>query len=68
MTVMAKKKPDRHKADPFMFRMPPRMRVQLDKLAERNVSTVTAEIIIAVRRHLELNDLWPIPDDKKGKQ
>jgi predicted transcriptional regulator len=59
MSVMAKKKPDRHLANPFMFRMRDDMRAQLDRLAERNATTVTAEITTAIRRHLEANDLWP---------
>jgi predicted DNA-binding protein len=65
MSVMAKKKPDRHTGSPFMFRMRQDMRDQLDKLAGRNATTVTAEITFAIRRHLENNDLWPPP--AKGK-
>lgn len=59
MGRMAKKKPDRHKAKPFQLRLHPLLKAQLEKLAERNVSTMTAEIVAAIRRHLEDNKLWP---------
>lgn len=53
MAVMAKKKPDRHKSKPFQLRMPDFLKEQLEKLADQNYSTMTAEIIAAIKKHLE---------------
>lgn len=58
--VMAKKKPnDRHQHKPLNLRLHSVLRMQLEKLCERNVSTLTAEVTIAIRQHLAANGLWP---------
>lgn len=65
MHSMAKKqgadapKPDRHKKKPFQLRLHPLLRQQLEKLAEANASDMTAEIVIAIRKHLTDSKLWP---------
>ncbi len=67
MSCMAKKKPDRHTLKPFQIRLHPVLRTQLDKLVEQNVgTTITAEIIAAIRNHLAANGLWP-PSQDRGK-
>lgn len=59
------KKPDRHIAKPFPVRLHPVIRQQLEKLVEQNVgTTITAEIVAAIRKHLADNGLWP---PTKGK-
>jgi hypothetical protein len=62
MVVMAKKRSaDRHSGDkiPVQVRLHPVLHQQLDKLCERNMSTMTAEIVTALRKHLEAEGLWP---------
>lgn len=60
------KKPDRHVAKPFPVRLHPVIRTQLEKLVEQNVgTTITAEIVAAIRKHLADNGLWP--PKEKGK-
>lgn len=61
MAVMAKKKADRHQTRPFPLRLRADLKEQLEKLAERNVTSITAEIIAAVRDRLIANGLWPPP-------
>jgi hypothetical protein len=56
---------DRHKPR-RMIGLPERLAVQLDKLAERNASRMTQEVIRAVREYLERNNLWPPPAGEKG--
>lgn len=59
-----KKNPnDRHKNKPFQLRLHGALRQQLEKLAERNASKLTTEISIAIRTHLQANELWPPPAD-----
>jgi predicted DNA-binding protein len=63
---MAKKaNGDRHKTKMFPIRMHPVLRTQLEKLAERKLTTLTAEVVEAIRRHLEANGLWPVDQAKK---
>jgi hypothetical protein len=62
---MAKKANDRHKSQAFQLRMHPVLRTQLEKLAERKLTTLTAEVVEAIRRHLEANGLWPVDQTKK---
>ncbi len=57
----ANRKQDRHKAKSLQLRIHPLLRRQLEALVERNVSTLTAEITIALRAHLEAAGLWPPP-------
>lgn len=61
--LMAKKKKeeDRHKPS-RMVRIPERMALALEELAETRENTLTDEVRTAVREYLERNDLWP----KKG--
>lgn len=70
MATMASKKPknDRHTKKQMQMRIHPAMRAQLELLAERNASTLTAEITIAIRRHLETEGLWPPPTPQPKKQ
>lgn len=60
----APKKSDRHKGKATQLRMHPILRRQLDLLAERNLTTRTAEIAIAIRAHLAKNGLWPPSPDE----
>ena len=60
MVVMVKKKPhDRHRQKQHQIRMSDRLRTQLDKLAERNDSSFSDEVRIAIRERLERAGLWP---------
>ena len=59
-----KKSSDRHATKMFPIRMHPVIRQQLEVLAERRLSTLTAEIVEAIRRHLEANGLWPVAPKK----
>lgn len=52
---------DRHKSRQVNLRLPDVLREQLDVLCDQNLSTITSEIITAVRKHLEQNNLWPPP-------
>ncbi len=46
--------------EPFQMRLHRQLRTQLEKLVERNAgSTLSSEISIAIRKHLEDNKLWP---------
>jgi len=68
IACMANKKKttsDRHKRKALQLRMHALLRQQLERLVERNASTLTAEITTAVRERLEKHNLWPIPDDEK---
>jgi hypothetical protein len=66
MAVMARpKRPgDRHKTQAFQLRLHTLLRKQLEKLADRNLTTITAEVIAAIRKHLEDNGLWPVEGGK----
>lgn len=60
MPIMARpKKPDQHKNKQFQLRLHTLLRRQLEKLAERNLSTMSAEATAAIRKHLTENGLWP---------
>ena len=59
MTDQPKK--DRHKKKPLQLRLHPLLRQQLEVLAQRNASTLTEEISIAIRERLEEAKLWPPP-------
>lgn len=66
MTSMAKDKKRSdgvEKKKPTQLRLHPLLRRQLEKLAERNASTMTTEIVTAIRKYLEANGLWPPPQD-----
>lgn len=66
MAVMAKKKPtDRHTKHAFPLRLPTPLKEGLDKLAEQEFSTVTAEIIAAIRDRLRLKGILPAPHDER---
>lgn len=43
----------------FNIRMPVPLRIQLEALADKNLTDVTAEIIAACLDRLKANDLWP---------
>lgn len=47
------------KSAPFQIRLHASLKTQLEKLAERKLTTMSAEIVEAVRKHLEGNGLWP---------
>ncbi len=54
MLIMSKpKKSDRHLAKRLTLRLPDREGEMLKQLAKRNDRTITAELLRAVRRHLE---------------
>jgi hypothetical protein len=50
---------DRHAKKPFHLRLDERLRAVLEKLADRNATDVTAEIIASIRERLERLGLWP---------
>jgi hypothetical protein len=54
----------RHQLLGFQLRLQASLRQQLEKLAERNASKVTAEIVTAIRERLERFELWP-PTQRK---
>lgn len=58
------RKRDRHKKKPLQLRLHESLREQLEKLAERNLTTLTAEITAAIRERLIANDLWPPSRDQ----
>ena len=60
MSVMAtkKKSTDRHKPS-RMTRIPEKMAVQLEKMAEHKSTSLVDEVKQAVREYLERNNLWP---------
>ena len=66
-----KKKNDRHKPS-VQVRLNIRLAAQLEKLAERNATSVTQEANRAVRLLLEEAGLWPPPEtgpaDKVAKR
>jgi hypothetical protein len=62
MYGLAKKddrKRDRHRTEPIQLRIHEVMLRELDKLVQRNYSNRTEEIRNAIRRYLEVNNLWP---------
>jgi hypothetical protein len=63
MTVMTKKRSlDRHaNKKPVQLRLHPALREQLERLCDRNLSTLTAEVTTALRKHLESEGFWPPP-------
>lgn len=71
MERMAKKPPnktgkragDRHAKKPFHLRLDERLRSVLEKLADRNATDVTAEIVVSIRERLERLGLWPLPPE-----
>lgn len=64
VTLMGKKA-DRHKTKQVNLRLPEVFRKQIEKLCEKNVTTITGEIITAIRERLERNELWPPPANGK---
>ncbi len=52
---------DRHKKKTTNIRLHPIVREQLEKLAARNLTTITEEITAAIRERLTANGLWPPP-------
>ena len=50
-------------SEPFTFRLHDCLRAQLEKLATRNATRLSTEIIAAMREHLERNGMWPPPED-----
>jgi hypothetical protein len=52
---------DRHKSKQVNLRLPESLRKQLELLCDRQVTTLTAEIITAIREHLERKEMWPPP-------
>lgn len=70
MDVMADKKPtkaksrragDRHINKPLQLRLHPSLRQQLRLLADQNLTTMTAEVVAAIRDRLKSQGLWPPP-------
>jgi hypothetical protein len=59
---------DRHKRKAFQLRLHELIRQQLEKLAERNASSLTAEASIAIRERLERHGLWPPPQEQAPKK
>lgn len=58
-TRMGRRRGDRHKSKQLALRMPEIFRKQLELLCDRQVSTLTGEILVAIRKHLESHNLWP---------
>lgn len=61
MASMTEPKRDRHKTKAMQVRLHPLLRQQLERLAERNASTLTTEIATAIRERLTREGLWPPP-------
>src|SRR5262245_21813138 len=61
LTVAEERNKDRHKKKPLQLRLHQLIRQQLEALAERNASNLTAEVTIAIRERLERAGLWPPP-------
>lgn len=59
------RKGDRHKGKAMQLRLHEKLREQLQKLVDRNASTLTSEITIAVRERLQREGLWPPPEEPK---
>lgn len=55
------RKGDRHKRKTINYRPHPKLRRQLEALADRNANTLTTELNAAVREWLKVNGLWPPP-------
>jgi hypothetical protein len=53
--------PARHKRGFFVFRIPTVLRDQLEELCARNLTTLSGEVVAALRKHLAENGLWPPP-------
>jgi hypothetical protein len=66
MLGMARPKKNGPKNKPFQMRLHWQLRQQLDKLVERNASTLTGEITIAIRKYLQSEGLWPPPKQQQG--
>jgi hypothetical protein len=66
-TMTDKPKKDRHKKKPLQLRLHHLLRQQLEALAQRNASTLTEEISIAIRERLEAAGLWPPPPAQGGQ-
>lgn len=60
MGQMAKKKKE-DLTQPFQLRLHPLIRKQLETLAKRNVSSLSSEVVTAIKKHLADNGLWPLP-------
>lgn len=58
---------DRHRNRPTQVRLTPRMRQQLEAMAERNCSTISAEIVAALLARLQAQGWWPPPEGEKEK-
>jgi predicted transcriptional regulator len=54
-------------SDMFSFRLPRALRKQLDVLVKRKLTDLTTEIVGAIRKELERENLWPPPTkDRKS--
>lgn len=49
----------------LQMRLPKPLHQQLRALADRNVTTLSAEVCAALRKHLFDNGLWPPPETKR---
>lgn len=60
MAHMAKKAP-KQRTQPFQIRLHPAIRTQLEELVKRNYSSLSAEVVAAIKAYLAANELWPPP-------
>lgn len=60
-TMKKKQTTSAHKYKMVAVRLPDTMRQILEQMAQRNVTTLTAEVIRCVREDLERKNLWPPP-------
>jgi uncharacterized Zn finger protein len=56
------RRPENRKKLQTQLRLHPVMREQLEKLVDRNFTSLTTEITEAIRKHLQANSLWPPTD------
>lgn len=64
-----KRKGDRHLAKPFMIRLHPQVRAQLEKLVDQDPTTnITREIVEAIKHRLREAGLWPPKHDDDKSQ
>jgi hypothetical protein len=66
-SMASEEKKDRHKKKPLQLRLHVLVRQQLELLVDRNASTLTEEITIAVRERLARNGLWPVQPSENGQ-
>jgi hypothetical protein len=64
MAVMGEKKKDRHQQRATLVRLPEPVRLALERLANRNLSTISEEIRRAILAWLIQSGDWPPPEEQ----